>query len=367
MLQDKKLKDIRYINILKALAIIAVVVGHSETPLVKVIYLYHMPLFFFISGYLYNDRFSINPLKQIKKRVLTLYLPFVIYQFIFLALNNTFIWLGIYSIQDKYVPGVIKTRMYTRTDYIKVAKMIFNFESNQSLLGAFWFIPVLFFTTILFSLIGFLVVKIDEKWKEKVRLVIILLLFMLGNYLTKLKIQLPKYVGNTSLVALAIFYLGYMYRRYEAAIKMSAYYAALGILLLFFNQFFGGVSMAKNAYTSPSFLMVNAVIGAYVNVYIAKRIENIKESRLSIYIKELLYYIGRNSFIIMALHFISFRLVSLAQIKIYGYPWIMLARFPVIAGGDFWWIIYSFAGVFVPILLKYITDKLIFNRKWVKK
>jgi fucose 4-O-acetylase-like acetyltransferase len=367
LLEERNPKDIRYVNILKALAIIAVVVGHSDTPLVKIIYLYHMPLFFFISGYLYNDKYSLNPLKQIKNKILTLFIPFIKYEFIFLALNNIFVKLGIYTLVDAKVEGLAKGKLYSAADYIKVAKWIFSFENAMSLLGAFWFIPALFFTSILFSVIGFLVNKIQENNRERVRLLLLLILFFIGNYLTKIGTELPKFIGNVSLVALFIFYMGYMYRRYEDRIVMSYFYAGIGIVILYSSQFFGGVSMASNAYQSPSFLIVSTIAGVYVNIFFAKKIERLKVNKITSLIKNLLYYIGKNSFTIMALHFISFKVVSLIQIPIYGYPQYMLAKFPVIAGGDVWWIIYSFVGVFIPILFKYITDKLIFERKWVKK
>ena len=55
-------KRIDYMDILKALAIIAVVIGHCDSPhpLYNFIYLYHMPLFFFISGYFYKNEYSNN-------------------------------------------------------------------------------------------------------------------------------------------------------------------------------------------------------------------------------------------------------------------------------------------------------------------
>ncbi|MGL4450821.1 MAG: acyltransferase family protein [Sarcina sp.] len=47
-------------NITKALAIIAMVVGHSRGPYVANIYLYHMVVFIFVSGYFYKDIYSNN-------------------------------------------------------------------------------------------------------------------------------------------------------------------------------------------------------------------------------------------------------------------------------------------------------------------
>jgi fucose 4-O-acetylase-like acetyltransferase len=55
-------------NIAKAIGIMAVVIGHSNSPIDNFIYLWHMPLFFFISGYFYKDNYTFNIKLLIKKR-----------------------------------------------------------------------------------------------------------------------------------------------------------------------------------------------------------------------------------------------------------------------------------------------------------
>ena len=48
-----KKRDIT-IDIIKALGIIGMVMGHSGSPITKVIYLFHMAVFFMVTGYLWN-------------------------------------------------------------------------------------------------------------------------------------------------------------------------------------------------------------------------------------------------------------------------------------------------------------------------
>ena len=71
-------------NIIKALAIIAMVVGHSRGPWVANVYLYHMALFIFVSGYFYNEKYSENPKELIIKRFKSLYIPFLKFNFFIL-------------------------------------------------------------------------------------------------------------------------------------------------------------------------------------------------------------------------------------------------------------------------------------------
>jgi fucose 4-O-acetylase-like acetyltransferase len=78
------------------------------------------------------------------------------------------------------------------------------------------------------------------------------------------------------------------------------------------------------------------------------------------YKANVLLYIGRNTISIMALQFISFKIVAIIQIYIYRYPLYYLAKFPVISGNNGWWILYSIVGVIVPIFIKYIC-KMVHN------
>jgi len=73
---DKTIREIKYMNIAKALGIFAVVIGHSSSPITHFIYQWHMALFYFISGYFYKDKYSKDPILLIKKITYTLKLNF---------------------------------------------------------------------------------------------------------------------------------------------------------------------------------------------------------------------------------------------------------------------------------------------------
>ena len=45
-----------YWNILKGIGALCVVVGHCVMPVQNFVYLFHVPLFFFISGYMYHEQ-----------------------------------------------------------------------------------------------------------------------------------------------------------------------------------------------------------------------------------------------------------------------------------------------------------------------
>ena len=146
------------IAIAKALGILLVVIGHSNAAtgntlgvvewqdyLYRVIYLFHMPLFFILSGYFFKTESADEPLQFIQKKVKGLYLPYVKWMLVFLLLHNLFWYLGIFG---SYLGGELPSRLgkFGLTSGFANA-ITFGFADNLSgspFLGGFWFIPVLF-------------------------------------------------------------------------------------------------------------------------------------------------------------------------------------------------------------------------------
>ena len=80
------MKTLRFdwVDIAKGIAIILMVVGHSSIPVSfsRYIWSFHMPLFFVISGFLYDaDKYK-NLLFLIKRRMQTLIVPYVFFSII---------------------------------------------------------------------------------------------------------------------------------------------------------------------------------------------------------------------------------------------------------------------------------------------
>lgn len=84
-------EKIYWIDSLKGLAIISVVVGLIATPLSKFIYAWHIPLFFYVSGLLINEKRSL--LEQIKKDFKRLIIPFIVFSSVGLIVEYAKRWL----------------------------------------------------------------------------------------------------------------------------------------------------------------------------------------------------------------------------------------------------------------------------------
>lgn len=95
-------------DVVRGIGILMVVLGHcAPRPLVDFVYLFHMGLFFFVSGYFLKitdtGSFLENEKKYIKRKLRTLWLPFVIFTLFILGLQDFFV--NHYMAETRY-PGL---------------------------------------------------------------------------------------------------------------------------------------------------------------------------------------------------------------------------------------------------------------------
>lgn len=342
---EKEKQNIRYMTILKALGIIAVVIGHADSPARDMVYLYHMALFFFVAGYFYKDVNTQKPLIFIKKRIFSLYLPYVGLGLVFLYLHNTLFRLGIYS--DHVGFGDVFSRLYTNTDLLNLTVRILKFGHEEQLLGALWFLNVLFAVSIMFLLISYLIHAFIKKDNEYVRFIAVGILFVIGMTNLHEGRDLPNLL-NLSMICTMVFYFGYLFRKWEHKIIFNLYFALVAAGILYISNMYGKVDLRAYQVTSPVFFLVCSLLGIYVNIYVAKWLDTkLKGNTLT--------FIGESSLYIMAFHFLAFKLALIPQIIIYNMPFDLIAKFPVINGYGGWWIPYSLVGIAVPTLVRYLV------------
>lgn len=126
------------IAIAKGLCIILMVVGHSGCPslLSKFIYIFHMPLFFFFSGFFFNTK-KLHPAKDyIKRKVKVLWWPFVKWSTFFLIVHNILYYI------------YFEKEFFTINEIVKKALLIPLMYGNDPLIGGYWFLNNLFYSII---------------------------------------------------------------------------------------------------------------------------------------------------------------------------------------------------------------------------
>lgn len=342
------------VSIAKAFAIILMVIGHAEYPglLTSCLYTFHMPLFFITAGYFFGRRQAENPWEFCRKRVRGLYLPMVRWSLVWLLLHNIFHRIGILNeVYGNWEKGV--THPYTLKEAVSRCVQIFTSMAgyDEFLAGAFWFFRGLLVASILF-LVLFRLIDSRSKRLEEWHIAAIICLgavaFTAAHIWFGFKIAVIPNGGWRETWGLFFFGCGLIYRRFEPAIGRSRLLALACLLLICFagTQHWSGMNNIGR-YRDLWSLPLTGCAGFIAVHYISKAIAR-RESPL----KRLLTFIGENTLYILIFHIISFKAVSALKIAAYGLDWRQIGCHMVIHdfNDDHFWILYSIAGVALPLL-----------------
>ena len=150
------------IDIIKGIGILLVVLGHSGCPQVlsQVIYSFHMPLFFIASGIFFSGKYLHNKKEYAKKKIKSLYLPFVQWSVVFLLFHNVFYEIGIINSEYGTSDGQVNTFYSLRDIAAHLLGILLQMRGYDGLLGAYWFLRALFVGCLLLCLGSFVINKV---------------------------------------------------------------------------------------------------------------------------------------------------------------------------------------------------------------
>ena len=330
----------------KAIGILLMVYAHCSTPnyFHSIIGSFHMPLFFFFSGYCFKDKYLFGFKNFLKKRISGIYRPFVVWGLIFLILHNFFF--GIHFINDEY--GYIYrigsiSHPYTIAETIKKGTYIIcTLTKNEQMLGGYWFLHDLFFA----SIISFIIIKyIKNSYLGLIISLAISLVLLYTGY------EIPYYaINGRCFLAISFFLTGRMIKTKDFIIStklgggVNKYVMLIGLLI-------GPLVIRKSMLSINWQLLILYYYSAICYILVIRRICNSlsKDKR----IPQFIIYIGNNTLTILTWHFLVLRLVSLLIVYIYGLPIKTIGSHPIIANysDKGWWIVYLFAGIAIPCLI----------------
>lgn len=204
----KENNRIDWIDISKGIGVILLVIGHMPSipyVLQNWIYSFHMPLFFFLSGYTFKVKDCLKD--SIKKMFRKLIVPYLIYNIIFLLLDVI-----LFGLSSEIVHGDWEDML-----------------SGQGSFGVIWFLLSLFWVQLIYLFVCLFVSAITNNYKNIVLAEIVMVLVLLGDFVaTYYKMDLYKIV--TSLVAVGFFYLGNIFMKQGMMEKIKK----MSIIFLFF-------------------------------------------------------------------------------------------------------------------------------------
>lgn len=284
---------IPWIDIVKGILIIAIVLGHvfTDGKIRWWLYSFHVPAFFFISGYCYKRKESFGG--YFKNKIRGIVIPYVIFSLI--------------SILIFYLGSIVYTPLTTMAECNPIKNIIVMLYGNSKPDGMrynlpLWFLPCLFSV----SMIAYGIDLFGDKWKKKhlVRLTGIILGIIIGIFFRNNEdIALPWHIETAS--SMLVWYLcGIECREYRIiesytgknrnnriiAVLVSMGILVVGACISFFNVRVVGVR--EEHYGVLGIYYVAAILGIVGCIGISVAISKCK----------LLEILGKNTLGVLVIH-----------------------------------------------------------------
>lgn len=301
-------KRIEWIDVVKGLAIILVIVGHTIHPRSFswiVIFTFHMPIFFIISGFLYKPRGPHEIIAKKSKRLLIPYFSTCFLLLISVVIINYFNHTDFEGISYSfshlmlaflYGNGVVPPKTYPLSDVWQV--------------GMLWFLLCLFLAELLFSSIMMITKNKNPNYFPLAVITTAVVGYVISHF-----IFLP-WNTDLAMIALVYLYIGYEMRKISFdSVKIPMYIFVCMILFWIQTIHIGGIEMSSRTYPLFPFSLLGSICASILFIQGCKIISKVEM------IKKPLAFLGSESLIILCFH----------QLEINLIPWYKLTNlFPVL-------------------------------------
>jgi fucose 4-O-acetylase-like acetyltransferase len=293
--QNKKEKPIQFmrdelLDVLKGLGIILVVFAHvNKGEPSQIIYLFHMPLFFFLGGAALIYSQPVGVILFVKKRLRSLAVPYILFSLISFA-YWAFIEVKFRKAQSANVfSGFLGELDFRMQQFINIFTA-FDMGSYNSFLynAVLWFLPCMFVAAVTYHFIC----KLPKVWIPIVCALSALIYFLFLQHWV-----LP-WCAEIALTTLPLFYLGeWLYpkikktsKRVDAVFGLSLVASIIAIVHFLHPR----VNMMEHAFFDYKFFYIISVSLILLVIIIAKYLMLFRLGELT--------WLGKNSLIIMCLH-----------------------------------------------------------------
>lgn len=279
---------IDYIDILKGIGILFVIIGHMYTaPECRVyVYSFHLPLFFIISGALLNE----TKYKAFKdffiSRFKSLFFPFMVFYVI--------LWLGWFFVERPM-------RSIDVSPVETAFGLIWASDSWRWIFpgGLLWFVPALFSLEIIYYAV---ITTFKNKWLS---LAVLVILFVMGLSLARFDLFILPWGINNALISIPFFAVGHLCKKFIINPNWGGHFPSgktvliIGVILLvisFVGSEITGAGREVNISrlkTGPLYYYLTfPFVGTAAWLYVSKAI--IKNS--------IMQWFGRNTLPLLAFH-----------------------------------------------------------------
>lgn len=327
----EKKGQLEFINIAKGIGILMVVWAHAKGPFTDYMYQFHMPLFFLISGYLFNSRNT--PGQFVLKKIKSLYIPFAFWNVFFVVMRSVF------HIEE--YKGVFF--------WEKILKIILTLDKDGQFLGATWFLGALFTVSICYKLMDYYLPAVRNKS------VFLAILFGAAAVLG-FSVTLP-YMLSRTLILSFFFAVGRVVREYKDQFSVFDTKLVFLFSVIMFGVIghYNSVNMGGNKYNYRLLFVIGALFASYGTIYISRVLE-----KKTVWIKRVLSIMGAKSLPIVIWQFVVFRIVTVIQLRMDQIPVDrMMDYYPPYKTTEGWWILYTIVGIIVSVIIGEITSVIV--------
>lgn len=335
------------LGIMKGIAILSVVAGHAldNTVYESFVNQYHLATFFFVSGYFFQVRYVDDCKRFMAKRIKSLYIPFVVIMLLGIVFHNL--------LYDIYINNAAYSFSEILTGWGNALLM----NASEQMFGAMWFCRPLFLISVMFCLF----MKMMKTSKEYYRFIMIFTLAFVCYLWIYYKLPSPQHIVHYMII-IPIFYMGYLFRKYEYYIPKKKMYklllmtVCLLVLVLFTKNDICAFLQPKHiANASFGLIYLIGLTGCIMVYLMAGLLTDYK-------VGNILDICGNYSFSIMAFHFFGFKIVSAAMCLMEALSLSEIVAFPCMKyTSPLWFLLYCAGGITLPIILSKIYHQLVYK------
>jgi len=346
------------------------VMGHSGVPFRNFIYMFHMAIFFLASGFLLNIKHAENfknLCKYIIKKIKKMWVPYFLFNASFTLLNNVFLITNIYTDNKNFMhwsnKGIYEQSLGEYKNIHSIIKDLINIallRSGTQMGGALWFMSTLLIVLVMFMSIQFCIGLVIKKRTVKTLLQFFLsIVFSCIGYYWNISGQLHLGWFGRACTCFGLIFIGYYLRERDIWNIVAKKVPSILIIFICLNilaigNVRGCIEIVDNDITNPIFFMLMSITGWFFLYGIADLLYRIKAVKFN----RILQLLAIHSVPIIGLHFLSFKIVNWIGVSIYGMKLYMIAAFPILMIGGFWWIAYTVTGLGIPVLAQFCFEKL---------
>lgn len=361
------------LDILRGIAIILVVLGHSSSPFNYFVYMFHMALFFICSGVFFKEKYydtTANLKHFLFSKIKRLYIPFVLWNIFLISIHNFLLSIDIYTNNPEFTdfprnynseilittPFFQLIPSYDLTEIISKILSVFCFCGEEQFSNPTWFLRVLFWISVISVFIHYFLKKFVKNiiHFRFIRFITYSLLLFSGFLFSKAEFN--TYSIGTICSCSILYYFGILYGSYKKFINKHIFlWGILGITGICCSYYCttGQTALHINIYPNIFRFIFNSLTGFMFILFVSKLMY-----KFNIF-GRLFSYFGQHTISILLFHFIGLKTVIFLQIWLYFRPnYYLLAAYPFLTGIKGWWIIYTVMGVIIPLIISFIWEKI---------